>query len=341
MAKKPRANNQNATIRNVVIIFSALVIIGATALIWNNRSLSYAGTIDNHRLPVEQFNFIYNGLVDQLWEAGNFNAEADAVDPAWDELVNLHLTVIQASELGVTLTDEDREQIDFLIDWYTDMYTVDTPHGPVNIIHNMGFTNASFRRFVEQMVLQERVFTHLSGNVSVSEDDFQVAFEEFLDEHYFDIKSVMVNYIEVETLSEASSLLARFVTGEDFLDLMRAHSLFYDTDFLPIDEDGNFIEQIDIRMTSVAMDFEQLAMAYAMEVGNISEIIELVNGNFAFFEVTDIEHLEMEMLEDFFRFGDGFQDMGFEGRARADYFNNRLLIWREAANISQNTRIFN
>jgi len=338
MAKKPRAHDQSATTRKVLIIFSAVIIIAAAALIWNNRSLSYAGTLDGQRLPLAQFEFFANSWMEELWQMGIGDSPDLAISMAWSDLVDMHLTVNQASALGVVLTDEDFVRVDEIIERNNSIYTIETPQGSVNLLTEWGFSNASFRRFVEMMVLQGKVFDYVTSYVTVDEAEFQAAFEEFLDEHYLDIRAVLVNYIEVESQDHANFVFSQFVQGIEFVQLMREHSLYYDPEFLMVDEEGNTVEWIDIRATAIGMDFEQLLAAYAMEIGEVSPITELANGNFAFFEVVDIEDMDRDELESFFRFE--FEG-GFEGSKRTEYFNNTLLIWRQDANIAQNSRIFN
>ena len=325
MAKRPKAHTQNNTIRNVAIIFCAIVIVTAAALVWNNRSLSYAGTLDGARLPVAQLNFFAENLGGQI-------ADFDlAREFAWGDLVDFHLVTRQADDLGIALNADDMEEVDEIIAWYESQWVF--PEFNYNLITSMGFTNSSFRQFMEQFVLRGRVVDHVTSFVEIDEEVFARAFADFVVEHAFDITSVFVHHITVEDAVQATSLLLQHTEGADFVELMREHSLTYNPETLMVDEDGALIEHTNIWDTAISLDFEQVMVAYEMEIGQVSDIIALENGNFAIFQIADIHEMEMSVVEEIFR-------PQFEDGARFDFLNNQLMIWREQSAIEQNSRIF-
>ena len=101
MARRPKANSHDNTIRNLTIGFIVIILIVGTALIWNNRSLSYAGTLDGSRMPIEHLNFYQNQawetLVWQFGMAAGPETEEWAMNIAFESLLELHLTVNRAA----------------------------------------------------------------------------------------------------------------------------------------------------------------------------------------------------------------------------------------------------
>ena len=330
MAKKPKANNQNTTIRNVGIIFCTIILIAATALIWNNRSLAYAGTLDGQRMDTAHFNFFLSNWSEQLLGMG-MNDPSFAADLAWGDLVDFYLVIRQADALPVSLTAEDMEEVDEIVGWFTEMWVL--PNINRNIIREAGFTNASFRRFIEQLVLRDRLTEHIMSYVEFNEDDFQTGFADFLIEHAFDVTTVFVYYIEVETRSLADDILMQVMQGANFIQMMRDFSVAYDPELLFPDEDGVLIEHTNVLHTGLGMSFEHVMMAYGMAEGDISAVIELENGNYAIIEVAYIDDMDIAELEEIYR-------PQFEAEARRAYLDNQMLIWRENADITQNRRLF-
>ncbi|MCL2396523.1 MAG: SurA N-terminal domain-containing protein [Defluviitaleaceae bacterium] len=339
MAKKPRANNQNNTMRSVIIIFSAFVLIASALLIWNNRSLSFAGTIDGERVPMPYFNFMWNNWMERMmWEFQMPNDEESrdlANMMAWDDLVDQTLVVNQAAERGISLTDEDRARAAEIAENMRAAQTFDDGFGNTfDGIREMGFTNASFRRFTERMVLHDLVYTDVTAVIQPSEEELAQALADYMTEHFLDFRSVFIHLIEVQTQEQAQGFFAQVATGADFAEIMREYSLAYNPELLSVDEDGELIEAVHIHATNLAHSPEHLEMAHAMEVGSISDIIELINGHFAFFEVVNIEDTLPEDIED------DFNEFHIEN-LRNEYFRNSIVIWREHAEISQNRRLFN
>jgi len=334
MARKPKANSQNTTIRNVAIVFCAFILVVGALLIWNNRSLSFAGTVNDERMPIEHFHFFWNEAHEMLaWEFGGVGGQAFdelAMEIGFEGLVELNLAMFQAETLGITLNEEDMEEVAQRAEFYRAINT----HSDFDGIAAMGFTNSSFMRFVEMRVLSDRVFEHFAALVEVSEEELEEAYEEFVAENYFDLKNVFVHIIEVEQEDLAGTIWNRFTMGEDFRELMREYSIVYDPESLFVDEDGETIEYVNILTTNLVQDMDQIAIAYAMEPGMASVVIEIPNGNFVIFEVVHIEDVvDREQLEIDFK-------EHHEGVLRGEFFRNQLIIWREQAEIMPNSRIF-
>ena len=266
-----------------------------------------------------------------MWEMGGGPETSDiALQMGWEDLIDLRVAVGRAEALGIRLTDDDMEEVDELIQLYRENFII--PEQNFNRIQGMGFSDASFRRFVETLILRERVFDHVAAGVVIDEEEFDLALEQFIEENLFDLKHVFVYFIEVETETQANDILMQVLQGADFTELMRQYSVSYFEDMLFEDEDGQLIETVMARET--AMSFEQILGAYDMEEGVVSQVLALENGNYGLYQIAEIDEVEHSDIVEFFR-------ESFESEARQDLFRNELVIWRNQADIVPNNRHFN
>jgi len=335
MAKKPKANSHDKTIRNVIIGFGVLVLILAAILVWNNRSLSYAGTVDGERMSLPQLSFHQNEawgmLLEEQWgmtpDQGTFDL---AMLIGFESLVDFYVTIGRAADFGLSLADVDAEQVDSRIEFYQMIYN----DHEFDIVTSLGFTDATFRRFVELRELQDLVYRHVTELLVITEDALEVAYERHMEEIFFFLKDVLVHIIDVASLEDAENVLAQIEDGADFVDLMRTHSISYSPHNQQEGPDGQIIETINARSTSLAEDDDLLRIAYGMEEGEVSDIIELPNGNFAIFEIVTIN----EMIDDYEAFEAAVR-ANQERDLRDGYFRERLQTWRSEADIVRNARV--
>jgi len=337
MAKKPKANSHDNTIRNVIIGFCVLILIVGTALVWNNRDLNHVGTVDGERMTLTHLNFYFNEAQEQLMfqfqMQPSIEMESWAREIAFDTLVDLYVVTGRAAGLGVALTDEDQATVQELVDLNRQMFVIE--EFDIDMISAMGFSDRTFRQFVEKLVLYDLVREHALADFVLDEVALTEAYEQYLEENFLFLTDVMVHYIEVETQTLAESILTQMVTaGTSFAELMREHSIAYEPGLMPVDDDGEIIETVNVRFTNLAQNTDHLALAYGMEVGNISSVLELDNGNFAIIEIVEIN----EMVEDFEEFEREFREWQ-EGMWREESFRDIANTWRAEANIARNTRI--
>lgn len=325
MAKKPKANSQNNTIKNIVIVFSAFILVVGALLVWNNRSLSFAGTVDGQRIPLAQLNFFHSSQLEnmmwQMWEFGIFEVTQEihemARQQAWTELVNLHIITARADGLGVRLDAEAMAEVDELVENFNEIFG--------DLIREWGFSNASFRRFVELMVLQDRVIDHISSSYSYTQEELDA----FIAENILGINSVFVYFVEVDSPMEADSLRMQVNMGRSIIEVIQEYCLFYNPENLLLDEDELPIYELNIWFTPLNED--QIAFAYTLEEGELSDIFVLDNGHFAFFQVVEIvEEVEFDEVLEI-----------FVNRLRQEIFVNEMTIWLEQARIEENGRLFN
>ena len=337
MAKKPKANSHDNTVKNMIISFCVIIFIVGTLLVWNNYTLSYAGTVDGERMPVTHLNFYQNQAWDTLlWQIGMMpgpETEEWAMEIAYDSLIELHLTASRAADFGFSLADVDADNVDERMDMLRLMHE----RPDMDVFAAMGFSNRSFRRFVELQALHELVYEHIISMATVDEQEKQEAFEQFWAESFTHYTDVLVHLIEVETQDEANAVIARTLGGENFVDLMRELSVSFDEESLQYDDDGQPILTQNIEFSILAEwgEHEHIALAYGMEEGEISMPISIAGGNWVIFEVAEIFGLdedEMVQLEEDFKHN-------HEMRTRDEYFRERFEEWKKEANIVPNGRV--
>ena len=333
MARKPKANSHDKTIRNMIIGFGAIVLIIAAVLIWNNRDLSYAGTVDGERMSFSQLQFEQNQAWWMLLDWGMMpdNDTADfALQIGFENLVDLYVTINRAANFGLSLADVDVEDIENRIAWYQMMFN----NEDFDVIASLGFNNTTFRRFIEMRVLQDLVYEHVTEQLEVREDALDAAYEAHLEENFFFLRDFLVHIIDTESIEDAEDILEQLEAGVDFVDLMRAHSFTYDPNNQEVADDGTITETRNARLTTLQDNDGHLRMVYGMEEGEISGIIELEHGIFSIVEVVTIN----EMVADYEVFEANFRAQQ-EGQWRDEYFRERLQGWRDEAEVVRNTRV--
>ena len=325
MARRPKANSHDNTVRNIFIGFAVIILIVGALLVWNNRSLSFAGTIDGERMPIEHLNFYQV----QAWQALQWEGWPDgpqlemwALEIGFDSLQVLHLVTGRAADFGLSVADVDAAEVDRRV------AELDR-----DFVTRMGFNNRTFRQFIELQVLHELVFEHITGLVTVDEDEITEAFEQHVDENFTQFTQVMVHLIVVEEESQADAILAQIMGGADFTELMREHSVIFDEEYMFRDDAGDLIYAVDFDLTILFLEPGFILLAYDMEEGDVSDVLHMADSRFAIMEAVEVNQLrDMDEVEATFR-------EEFRRRTEVEYFHDRLDQWREEADIVPNSRI--
>jgi hypothetical protein len=334
MARKPRANSHDNTIRNMIIGFCVIILIAGGLLVWNNQSLSYAGTLNGERMPVQHLNFFQNQAWEDLvffhgWPPGP-ETEAWAMQFAYESLLELHLTTARAEEFGFSLADVSADEIDARLAVIRMMHE----RPDVDIFAHMGFSDRGLRRFAHLQGLHDLVRQEIMSRVLIDDADLASALEEHLEANFMQFIDVMVHTIQVETREQADTVLELIEEGADFTDLMREFSITFHEELLPLDEDGQPIFAVNVDFSDLAMWApEYLELAYEMEIGETSDALSIAGGSWIIFEVADIvEAMDMDDFEENFK-------IHHENQLRDEYFREILEGWRSAANIAANSRV--
>jgi len=323
MARRPKANSHDNTIRNVIIGFTVVILIVGGFLIWNNQARSYAGTIDGVRMPVEHFNFFQHEAWEWLILNNMPNDEETgmwAIEHGLERLLELHLAVTHAGQFNLSMANVDqdavREEAVFLRE-------VSHRQG-VDMIAAMGFTNSSLRRFVEMKTLEDLVREHVMDLAVIDPADQADAFNDYVQESLSRLNQVMIRMIEFEDEQMADTMFGMLLANPDnFEEYMEEYSVSFDPD--------NMVMSID--QTQLAWHPETLEQAHAMEIGDLSGVVGLVMGGYGIFEVVDIIPLMTieELEEEFIPL--------YENHIRANHFREMVQEWIDEADILFNERV--
>jgi len=335
MAKKPRANSGDKTVKIAIISFIVLIVAVGTALIINNRSVSYVATVNGQRISAQQYNYHFQEALMQyeqfFWQFEDPTPLLDLVrEEAFESAVAHRLMVNEARDLGLVLSQEEEQEVREHSDnaWRDNR----------ELIRSLGFSRNSFQEFSRESMLTVSLFSHLTEDIVFTDEELEETFAEFYEQiqNYpdnIDYYTVFVQHIEVETLELAEFIFSEIIQGGNFIELMQEHSINYDPDNMPETPDGTPIYFMDIFDTNA----NELAirMAYELfEVGTRSDVIPLDNGNFMLFQIFLIDGPEEEELQEWF----------FESHpatVRQNHFMSELEFLREQANVVRNERALN
>jgi len=326
MANKSATRKNDNFLRNVIIGFAAFIVVLAAVLVLNARSLGFIGTVDGERIPMEQFYFQRQLVIEQLGFDAWMMTETQLSEITFQALVDIYIVAGWADEFNVVMTPE---QIS-LAQGFADAFREDFTWDDVDQIAGMGFSRAGFNSFIEFLVLEDAVRTAIVEGIEIpSDDELYEAFEEFLLEnrelHYVPY----VYLVEVASMAAAESLLTRVVMGDNIREVI-IENLGLDISADELESVNIFDYDISQEMLNAARETapDSLAIDPLTELG----VFEMINGNFAFFVVDRIDYdpPSMEEWEEWY-----IASLGWE------YFDNRLALARSQVNASRNQRVFN
>jgi len=326
MANKSSTRKNDNFLRNAIIVFVAFIVVVAAVLVVNARSLGFIGTVDGERIPMEQFYFQRQLLIEQLGFDAWMMTETQLAEATFQSLVDIRIITGWAEEFDVQMTPE---QIT-LAHGFADAFREDFMWDGVDQIAGMGFSRARFNSFLELIVLEDLVRTAIVESIeNLPEEELEEGFAEFLVEarehHYVPY----VYLVEVASMAAAESLLTRVVMGDDIREVLIENlGLTYTADEL---------ESVDIfeyQITQEILDAARLTLPGQLAIDPLTDlgVFEMLNGSFAFFVVERIEY-EPPSIEDWTEWH--LANIGW------DYFDNRLALARAQTDTSQNQRVFN
>ena len=320
MSRKNTSKKRDNTMKGAIIAFLVFVVAVGTALAINAHSLSFIGTIDGQRVPMEHFHFQHYMVRDSLGENLWFMDERTTAEIAFESLVEFYNAAARADELGIYLSSDDissaRELADGLREEFIAIYGSDQ-------ISLMGFSRSGFYSFVEKITLAGLVSLHIQNSVEFSEEEIQAAFNEHLEEHADNFLIPYVFVAEVETIEEAMEMHRQIHQLNYSILPFVAQSRGYEGD--PEDMESRPFYEYSISE-------EIWNFAIMMHPGMVSEIEPGFGGGYFMFMID--EHVEeLPSIEDFENW---YTEMRGSELAR-----NYADVWMNQTSIEQNTRVFN
>jgi len=311
---KSQARKRDNSIKIAIIIFVVFIVAVGTALIINNRAISYVATVDGQRIPISHFNYQFHTLLQdqQIWDLIGWFGWGVVEDAALNGMVELHTVVARAAELGVSLSSETTSEVT----QYARNRFVEGGYSEIE------FTRSSFVDFMLMMALYNEIYEHITSQYEVSEAVIADGLAEYMRENVAEYTSAFVFAVQVNTQEEANELFARFMEGENIADIVY--------EIGDVNEDG---EPVVRNAENTHLDTLDFFDVLEMEVGEFTEVLELRGGFFGFFQVESIESEEpseerIEALR-----------LHIEMMARHDHFRNFADLWVSDVTVVRNERV--
>jgi hypothetical protein len=304
-------------------------------LIVNNRQLNSIGTINGERIAMERYRFMLDQQFGQMqhyfWQFDAAAVNAVIRDRAWNELVNTTVMSQRAQNLGLQLTPEQREialeDAQFIIDRNDGEY-----------LRSISFNQNRFIDFVLEIALIEQLFEHTTAGIVISEEEIELAWEEFREmirefpnnRDYYDI---YVNFIVVETEELANWIFSEQLLTMDLISFIESYCIVFNNEETIYSLDGMPIYFRNIFDTPATE--EGISAAYQLfQVGNMSSFFQTYDGNWMMFQIFLIDGPDYDELFELFV-------PAHEDESRNAYFQELLDQWMEQATVTRNNRAFN
>lgn len=125
-----------------------------------------------------------------IWEADfdGVSAEEVAKQNAVNTLVMVKTAVEQTDKLGITLTDEDKSNINEQTDELLKDFTSED-------LENLDLNRDKIYNIMEEVALQQKVYAYVTDSYTVNEAEFREYLEQYYSEHQADFTTYMIKEI--------------------------------------------------------------------------------------------------------------------------------------------------
>ena len=231
-----RANDEKIikTIRLVFVAIVALAVIGVSIgiflYVYKPPVASVGGS------PIRQYEFAYFMNMSRQYSVDGDEEQLRA--NALQEAADVKIHVAKAKEMGVELTDEDKQSInsmfDEMIPYYAEMMST-TPAAYIR--DNFGVSQSEYRKLMDILMLNDRLSNYLADGVEVSDETAQATYDEAPGDYdEVTVRHVLFMYEGLDpdnprtpeqSLALAEGVLLQIQSGEDIAAL--AEELTEDT----------------------------------------------------------------------------------------------------------------
>ncbi len=125
-----------------------------------------------------------------IWEADfdGVSAEEVAKQNAVNSLVMVKTAVKQTDELGITLTDEDKKNVETLTDELLKDFSEDD-------LNNLELNREKIYKIMEEVALQQKVYAYVTDSYTVNENEFKEYLNQYYEEHKSDYTTYKIKEI--------------------------------------------------------------------------------------------------------------------------------------------------
>lgn len=193
-----------------------------------------------------------------------------------DMLVDERLQLKKATELGITVTDEEvNSEIENTKKYF------DTEEKFNEYLKVQGMDLEYFKQSMRKELIISKLTEKLTANIAVTDEEVKV----YYDTHQSEFMKVKASHVLLDTKEEAEKILARAKAGEDFAELAKQNS----KDPSAKENSGNLDY---FGHGDMVEPFEKAA--FALKPGEISDVVQTDFG----FHVIKVEDSKLDTFED-------------------------------------------
>lgn len=193
-----------------------------------------------------------------------------------DMLIDEKLQMMKASELGITVSDEEiNSEIENAKKYF------DSEEEFNEFLKQQNMTLEYYKESVKKELTINKLVEKLTGNIVLTDEEVKA----YYDANQSEFKSVKASHILLDTREEAEKILERVKAGENFAELAKENS----KDPSAKENSGNLDY---FRHGDMVEPFENAA--FALKPGEISDIVQTDFG----FHIIKVEDSKLDKLED-------------------------------------------
>lgn len=271
-------STMSAPKNNYTWILGALLLISMVVIVWlavsDNTQAGQSEVVKTVNGEVITKDMLYNLIPDEYSNS--------LVEQAIQEI----LINQEAKKANITVTDEEvQAAVDEQIEQINTQFT---PEQLNSILAQQGLTMDGLTKDIEKnMPMQLKLEKLLGSEVEITDEEIKTYYEENKDS-FNEPKSVRASHILVESKELAETILQELQGGADFAELAAEHSI----------DPGSKANGGDLDYFTTGMMVEPFEeAAFALSVGEISEVVETENG-FHIIKVTDIKEAKEYTFEE-------------------------------------------
>lgn len=303
----------------------------------NLSDQEYIAIINDEKLSVEEFRVylwrikqVYQSIgQEDIWET-KFDgkpAEEVAKERALDSVKSIKLQVQEAKKMKISLTDEEKEQINVQADLLKSQIGEEE-------MNNMGIFDATIAKVTEENILSQKLYSEVTKGFVGNEEEF----EEFFAQNKDALKQIKVKHVLLKThdlkngelvpLSEeeqdqakqdAQEVLERAKAGEDFASLVQEYS----QDEASLPSDGEYVFGKNQGMDP---DFE--SAAFGLKVGEISDLVNTSYG----YHIIKLEE-EIEPDKD-------LTEQSYLELKKQSFYQSKVQEWADRSTVEVNEEVW-
>ena len=266
----------------------------------------------------ESQNYFETNGGEDIWETDfgdGQTAEDAAKERALNSLKTIKITAERAASLGISLTDEEREQAKTEANTRYESYTEKEREA-------IGITEDQLVDIMEENILYTKVYSELTKNYEMSQSDFDAFYKANQDAYRRIARIVSLTTILVDDRETAEEVRQRARDGEDFDALFQK----YETDPQEL-ENGGKIEGY------VGTIEDMFHITFDLNVGDISDVIEAPEGYYVF----KVDAMEEGSEEEILAYAQAY----YTAAMKEQIFNQEYEKWQESAVVEKNEAVWN